>query len=62
MLPSARSGSVEPKLRSVLLAPSRLLADPASLAFESLLLLQKYSRPKLRFVLVIFAEREGFES
>ncbi len=36
MLPRALFDSVESKLLSGLFAPSRLLAGPASLAFESL--------------------------
>ena len=62
MLPRARFVAVAPKLLSVLLAPSRLLAGPAPLAFESLPLLAMMNRADaLSASLRIIAEREGFE-
>src|SRR5262249_31194252 len=46
---------------SALLVHPRVLAGPQDSPSNPSLFLQKYSRPTLHVVLVIFAEREGFE-
>ncbi len=60
MRPRARFAAVATKLLSVLLArPALLNGCPRSLS-NSTLILQKYNRPKLCSVLIIFAEEVRF--